>query len=327
MSTEFIQNKRIFIVGGTGSLGNQLTKTWIKNNEIYVYSRNEMKQWKMKKEFPKAHYFIGNIQHSQEMSNAMLEIKPNIIIIACALKHVDVCEKFTGTSIRTNVNGVENILELLYTWYKQGSNLTWLESVLFTSTDKACEPITVYGMCKAISERNMVNMAEKFKGSGIRFLSVRYGNVFSSNGSLLHVFQNIANDENRKEFTVTHPDMTRFFMTLEQSVELIEDTLRYGLNGEIWIPKLKSFKVMDLAEYFSKKHNKPISFIGLRGIEKIHEKLIGFYEENTVFDIKDRYVISPTLSKRTPPPKKVVENYSSDTTLQKWDFEQCINLV
>jgi UDP-N-acetylglucosamine 4,6-dehydratase/5-epimerase len=320
-----ISGNNVLIIGGSGSLGNQLTKNWINHNRINIYSRGETKQWTMKKKFPNAKYFIGDLCDTDHLMNVILTVQPNIIIIACALKHVEVCEEFIYNSVQINVIGIQNLLNRILNLYNTGVKLDWLDTVLYTSTDKAVEPITVYGNCKLISERLMYNMAKHFKDSHIRFITTRYGNVFSSNGSLFNVFTNIGLDSKKPTFTVTHPDMTRFFMTLDESVKLIEKSIIHGNNGEIWVSKLNSFKIMDLAEYFSKRYNKTISIIGLRGIEKIHEKLISSHEESQTYEYQDNYVVIPRFMAKISDNKKTIVDYSSENTVIQFDFEKIIS--
>jgi FlaA1/EpsC-like NDP-sugar epimerase len=268
-----IQNQKIVIFGGTGSLGYEIVKRYINNNIIYNYSRDECKHWKMKLDFnnnKNLNFIIGDIINKLKVEETLLRIKPNIIIIASAMKHIDQCEYNTDQSLNTNLLGVKNILDSIEE--KQNELSESLKTVLFVSSDKACSPINVYGMCKALSETLVVEKSYYIKQ--IKFVNIRYGNVLNSRGSIIPLLHTIGNDDSKKYFTLTNENMTRFVMTLEQSVDLIEHTIINGESGDIVIPKLISMKVKDLIEIFSEKYNKPIKLVGIKPGEKLLESLI-----------------------------------------------------
>jgi FlaA1/EpsC-like NDP-sugar epimerase len=172
-------------------------------------------------------------------------------------------------------------------------SIPFLETVLFISTDKACAPVNTYGMCKAISERIMIEKTQFLKNP--KFVTVRYGNVILSRGSIIPLFDSIGKNPEKKEFCVTHKDMTRYFMTLDDSANLIDYAITEGKSGETIIPKeIMSYKIFDIASYFSKKYNKPIKIIGIRPGEKIHETLISFTESLRTKESLNYYVIKPT---------------------------------
>jgi len=268
-----ISNKTILLFGGTGSLGYEIVKRYIDNNIIYNYSRDECKHWKMKIDFNNnnnLNFIIGDVINQNAVLNSMLRIKPNIIIIASAMKHIDQCEYNTEQSINTNLLGIKNILDVIE---MQKNNLkNTLETVLFVSSDKACSPINVYGMCKALSETLIVEKSLYVKE--FKFVNIRYGNVLNSRGSIIPLLHSIGNNEKTKYFTLTNENMTRFVMTLKQSVDLIEHAIIYGESGDTVIPELISMKVKDLVEIFSEKYNKPIKIIGIKPGEKLLESLI-----------------------------------------------------
>lgn len=268
-----INNKTILLFGGTGSLGYEIVKRYIDNNIIYNYSRDECKHWKMKLDFnynKNLSFIIGDIINSHKIEETLLRVKPNIIIIASAMKHIDQCEYNTDQSLNTNLLGVKNILDLVekHQILLEGT----LQTVLFVSSDKACSPINVYGMCKALSETLLVEKSYYIKK--IKFVNIRYGNVLNSRGSIIPLLHTIGSDSNKKYFTLTNDKMTRFVMTLEQSVDLIEHTLINGESGDTVIPKLISMNVKDLVELFSEKYNKPIKLTGIKPGEKLLESLI-----------------------------------------------------
>ena len=268
-----ISNKNILIFGGTGSLGYELVKRYVDNNIIYNYSRDECKHWKMKLDFnhnKNLNFIIGDVINKNKIEETLLRIKPNIIIIASAMKHIDQCEYNTDQSLNTNLLGVKNILDLIekHQILLDGT----LQTVLFVSSDKACSPINVYGMCKALSETLVVEKSYYVKK--IKFVNIRYGNVLNSRGSIIPLLHTIGSDLEKKYFTLTNDKMTRFVMTLEQSVDLIEHTIINGESGDTVIPKLISMNVKDLVELFSEKYNKPIKITGIKPGEKLLESLI-----------------------------------------------------
>jgi FlaA1/EpsC-like NDP-sugar epimerase len=268
-----ILNKTILIFGGTGSLGYELVKRYIDNNIIYNYSRDECKHWKMKLDFnhnKNLNFIIGDVINRDKIEETLLRIKPNIIIIASAMKHIDQCEYNTDQSLNTNLLGVKNILDLVekHQTLLDGT----LQTVLFISSDKACSPINVYGMCKALSETLVVEKSHYIKD--FKFVNIRYGNVLNSRGSIIPLLHTIGSDPEKKYFTLTNDKMTRFVMTLEQSVDLIEHTIINGESGDTVIPKLISMNVKDLVEIFSEKYNKPINITGIKPGEKLLESLI-----------------------------------------------------
>lgn len=268
-----ITNKKLLVFGGTGSLGYKLNEKYLNDNIIYNFSRDEHKHWNMKLKF-KSHknlnFIVGNISNKQRVMESILRIKPNIIIIACAMKHIEQCEVNTGESLNTNLLGTKFVLDSIEE--NKSMLIEILESVLFISSDKACSPINNYGMAKALSETLIIEKA--YYITDIKFLNVRYGNVLNSSGSIIPTLHNIGQSVDYKHFNLTHSDMTRFVMTLEDSVDLIEHALINGKTGETIISELISMKVIDLIELFSEKYNKPIIITGLRPGEKLLESLI-----------------------------------------------------
>lgn len=287
---------KILVFGGSGSLGYEITKRYIDNNIIYNFSRDECKHWNMKLDFnhnPNLNFIIGDIINKQKVENSIIRVNPDIIIIAAAMKHVDQCEINAEQCINTNMLGVKNILDVIEI-HKQHIKV---KTVLFVSTDKACSPINTYGMAKAISEQLMIEKAYYLKE--IKFVIIRYGNVLNSRGSIIPLLHNIGNDTRKDHFILTHKDMTRFVMTLEQSVDLIEYAISNGESGDIIIPKLISMKLIDLLEIFSEKYNKPIKITSIRPGEKMLESLINptqagriikhnsYYHIKSIFEFKD----------------------------------------
>jgi FlaA1/EpsC-like NDP-sugar epimerase len=267
-----MNNKKILIFGGTGSLGYELNKRYCDSNTIYNFSRDECKHWEMKLHFnsnPNIGFIIGNVADKIIVEVTIKRIMPDIIIIASAMKHIDQCEINTSESLKTNLLGTQNVLESIESNLSELKNL---EAVLFVSSDKACSPINNYGMCKALSETLIIEKAHYIKS--IKFVNVRYGNVLNSRGSIIPLLHKIGNDVKKPYFTLTSDDMTRFVMTLSQSVDLIEYAIINGESGDTIIPKLISMNVKDLVELFSIKYNKPINITGLRSGEKLLESLV-----------------------------------------------------
>jgi UDP-glucose 4-epimerase len=278
--------EKLLIFGGAGSLGTQLVEYYVDKYDIVIASRDEAKHWllinKFKKDNIKA--IICDVRDKDRVEEVLLQEKPDIVIIAQALKQVDICEKFPEESINTNVIGVAHIANSI----KKLSllNIFSPKTVCFVSTDKACCAINVYGMCKSISEKLMTNISDNFNGSNTKIIIVRYGNVLSSKGSIIPLLLSQAKNDNCKSFTLTHEYMTRFMMTLNEAVQLIDTAILYGENGDLWVPKLKSMKILDLMKIFSDKFGKSYEITGIRPGEKIHELMLSL-EEAVRINIKN----------------------------------------
>lgn len=283
-----IENHNILLFGGTGSLGYEIVKRYITKNRIYNYSRDECKHWKMKLDFnnePNLNFIIGDVINYNKVEESILRIKPSIIIIASAMKHIDQCEYNTDQSLNTNLLGVKNILDAIEK--RQNELKDSLKTVLFVSSDKACSPINVYGMCKALSETLVIEKSHYIKL--FKYVNIRYGNVLNSRGSIIPLLKTIGEDDTKKYFTITDNEMTRFVMTLEQSVDLIEHALINGKSGDTVIPKLISMRVKDLIDIFSEKYNKPIKNIGIKPGEKLLESLINESQSSRI-EINSEYM-------------------------------------
>lgn len=277
---------KLLFLGGSGSLGNKYIELLKDKYQITVYSRDERKHWEMGLKFKNINYIIGNINDREKIRQTLIRNNFNIIVIASAMKHVDKCEYEINESLNTNLLGIKTVLDEVE---NNLTVLTNLKKVLFVSSDKACSPVNVYGMCKAISEKLMIEKSNYI--NNIKFLIIRYGNVLNSNGSIIPILHKIGNDKSKENFNLTHQDMTRFVMTLEQSVELIEYALEFGESGDIIIPKLVSCKIKDLLEIFSEKYNKPIKITGLRPGEKLLESLINVTQSQNILIKEDGHSI------------------------------------
>ena len=278
-----ISNKTILILGGTGALGNTLTKRYYKNNKIIIFSRDEHKQVNMKQIYSDVTYQIGDVKDKDSILQTLNEYKPDVIINTAALKHVPVCENNSYESVKTNIIGHKNLIDCI--------NLSKhpVETLMFISTDKACKPLNVYGMCKAISERLYVDFANK--QNDIKVILCRYGNVLESTGSVIPFFKGLL-DNGEIELPITDKRMTRFLISLEESVDLIEWACNHNdSHGNIVVPKLKSLKVTHLARELGRFYdinNIKLNYVGIRPGEKIHEEMVSL-EESLRTKIYDKY--------------------------------------
>ena len=264
-----MKGKKILIIGGTGALGKTLTEKYYKDNNIVIFSRDEHKHVNLKNKYEDVKFHIGDVKDKDSKFQALNEYKPDIVINTAALKHVPVCEDNPYESVKTNIIGHKNLIDCISLSNHQ------IETLIFISTDKACKPISVYGMCKAISERLYVNFAEKQKD--IKVVLVRYGNVLESTGSVIPYFKSLLNKD-LDYLPITDEKMTRFLLTLEQATELIDWAYFHTeSHGKIAIPKIKSLKIVDIAKALGKfygKENIELREIGIRPGEKIHEEMI-----------------------------------------------------
>jgi len=307
------------IFGGTGTLGNQLTDKLIEdeNNKIFIFSRDENKQWIMKKKYnnPNIKFYIGDIRNQQRIKECLIEASPNVIILASAMKHIDICEENPYESIETNILGIKNCIESALL----NENYLNLISFLFISTDKACNPINIYGQCKSISEKLIFNASTK--KTNIKFLCVRYGNVFDSRGSIIDLLKN----HKMEYISETHPDMTRFFLSKKEAECLIFDCLKNGQNGELWVRKSPSFLIKNILTYFSIKNNKEIRCIGIRKGEKMHEELFSIYESQNIKSYGSYFIYNKNGVEKSVNSSFDNSNYSSvDCNLS---YEETVNYI
>ncbi len=281
------KNKSILVTGGTGSFGQAFVKEIVKNHKpkkIIVYSRDEMKQFMMKSKFADSEkkfirFFIGDIRDLNRLNLAMQDI--DYVVHAAALKQVDTAEYNPFEAVKTNILGTQNIIE--------ASINNNISKVMGLSTDKACSPINLYGATKLTSDKLFIN-ANNYKGSKkITFSVVRYGNVFGSRGSVIPKF---LDQKYKNVFTVTNEEMTRFSITIKEAINFVIHSFSIMNGGEIFIPKLFSYNIIDLIKSISSKPK--IKIIGLRSGEKIHEEMISENEPGKVLEFKNFYIISPS---------------------------------
>ncbi len=312
------KNKSILISGGTGSFGKECVKNILKQDKakkVVVFSRDEQKQYEMAKQFPenkypKIRYFLGDIRDYKRLELACSGI--DIIIHAAAIKIVSSAEYNPTECIVTNIIGAQNII--------QASIKNNVKKVIALSTDKAANPINLYGATKLCSDKLFVaanNLSGEVK---TKFSVVRYGNVVASRGSVIPYFKQLLLD-GKKKLPLTNIEMTRFLITLEQGVKFVINCVNNMSGGEIFVPKLFSIKILDLIEAMAGKGN--YNIIGLRPGEKIHEVMIPKEESLNCIDMKDYYIIQPMFSWWNT--KQLKKNLKSKGKLINKSFEYASN--
>ena len=307
-------NKRILVTGGTGSFGKLFVKKLLQfePEEIIVFSRDENKQGTMERELSGTNirYVLGDVRDYQSVREAMRGV--HIVVHAAALKWIPQVEYNVWQGILTNVTGIQNIIDAA-----KDENI---EKIVALSTDKAVDPVNAYGMTKALQER-LVTTANLHNRGKTVFVSTRYGNVLGSRGSVVPLFRSLI-DAN-KPITVTDPSMTRFVMTLDDSVNLVMEALTKGVGGEVFVKKMPAHTVSDIIDIMYEnvpKNKQHIKVIGIRPGEKIHETLVSESESLRTVDLGDYYVILPQIElpsvlKKYGNAKKIGPvTYASNTT-------------
>ena len=280
-------NKVVLITGGTGSFGKKCVKTLLEQfqpQKIIVYSRDELKQYEMEQQFnfPLMRYFIGDVRDLPRLNEAMHGV--DYVIHAAALKHVPVAEYTPMECIKTNIHGASNVIK--------AALANEVEKVIALSTDKAANPINLYGATKLASDK-LFTAANNIVGTRkTRFSVVRYGNVVGSRGSVVPFFQKLVR-EGATELPITDPRMTRFWITLQQGVDFVLKNFARMQGGEIFVPKIPSMKITDLAEAIAS--GMPIKVIGIRPGEKLHEVMCPVDDYHLTLEFPDHYVIMPTI--------------------------------
>ena len=321
-----MNGKSILITGGTGSFGKKFAEHLLKKykniKRLVIYSRDELKQSEMainfnEKKFKSIRYFIGDVRDYQRLSRAMNGI--DTIIHAAALKQVPAAEYNPFEFVKTNVLGAQNIIESAL-----DNNI---KQVIALSTDKAAAPINLYGATKLCSDKLFV-AADNYAGQRCKFSVVRYGNVFGSRGSVVPLFLKLSNSG---LFPITSKEMTRFNISLEEGVNMVDWVIKNGLGGDIYVPKIPSYKVVDLAKAINS--NNKIKVIGIRKGEKIHEEMITVADSQTTYELNKYYVILPDNTKKTlikfkrrfSKMKKVKSNFNYNSQQNK-EYLSILNL-
>lgn len=285
-----LNNKRVLITGGTGSFGKQFIKTILSGypdvRQIVIFSRDELKQFELRqsypaKDYPQLRFFIGDVRDQNRLIQACEGV--DVIIHAAAIKQVDTAEYNPTECIRTNVDGAENVIH--------AALQCGVSDVVALSTDKACAPINLYGATKLASDK-LFTAANNIKGSkNIRFSVVRYGNVMGSRGSVIPFF---LGKRDEGVLPITHEEMTRFNISLQDGVNMVMYALQHHLGGEIFVPKIPSYRILDIANAIAPECS--IKVVGIRPGEKLHEEMITDTDSLNTIDLGKYYAILPSVS-------------------------------
>lgn len=289
--TPDLEGANILVTGGTGSFGRAFIGAVLerfKPRRVVVFSRDEMKQFEMQQELPREHqgrvrFFIGDVRDVQRLELAMREV--DVVVHAAALKQVPAAEYNPFECVKTNIHGAENVVT--------AALRTNVRRVIALSTDKAANPVNLYGASKLAADKIMVAANNLSGTQHTRFAVVRYGNVLGSRGSVIPFFQRKIAD-GAERLPLTHPEMTRFWITLRQGVDFVFSSLAMMSGGEIFVPKIPSMKIVDIARTLAPdlKHD----YIGIRPGEKLHETMITVDDARSTLELPDRYIIEPVLA-------------------------------
>ena len=281
-------DKSILITGGTGSFGKKYTKTILdryKPKRLIILSRDELKQFEMQQTFndPCMRYFLGDVRDADRMMQAMEDV--DFVIHAAAQKQVPAAEYNPMECIKTNIHGAENVIRAAIS--------NEVEKVIALSTDKAANPINLYGATKLASDKLFVAANNTVGSRQTRFSVVRYGNVVGSRGSVVPFFKKLLAG-GAKELPITHEGMTRFWITLQSGVDFVLKNFQRMKGGEIFVPKIPSVRIMDLAEAYAP--GLPSKIIGIRPGEKLHEIMCPADDSHLTLEFEDHYVLCPTIT-------------------------------
>ncbi|MGL5259548.1 MAG: UDP-N-acetylglucosamine 4,6-dehydratase (inverting) [Lachnospiraceae bacterium] len=323
-----LNNKTILITGGTGSFGKAFTKYVLNHydpKKIIIYSRDEFKQWMMANEFKeyskKLRFFIGDVRDLERMRRAVVGV--DYIIHAAAMKQVPACEYNPNEAIKTNIVGAQNVIEAALD--------SKVQKVVALSTDKAVNPVNLYGGTKLVSDKLFI-AANAYAGErDINFSIVRYGNVAGSRGSVIPFFNKVIKD-GASELPITDYRMTRFWISLTEGVKLVIKALEEATGGETFISKIPSFKITDLAQ--AMKPGCEMPEVGIREGEKLHEIMVTVEDSMTTYEFENHFIVYPQMvwnEKQKPNPngKKVPEgfSYSSDNNTEWLSIEEMKELI
>ena len=313
-----LTNQTILVTGATGSFGKAFVREVLDFHApktIRIYSRDELKQYEMRQMFnddPRLRFLIGDVRDLPRLNRAIEGV--DIVIHAAALKQVPACEYNPIEAVKTNVDGSVNIIEACLN--------NGVERVIALSTDKAASPVNLYGATKLCAEKLFIQGNSYVGAKNTRFSVVRYGNVLGSRGSVLPLF--LKQHASGMPFTVTDERMTRFWITLPQAVRFVTTSLELMVGGELFVPKIPSMKITDLARVLDP--SREVKFIGIRPGEKLHECMMIEEEGRSAYELEDRYVIEPEFAwwksevSRIPDytGKKVPEGFSYTSDVNDW---------
>jgi len=286
--TDGIEGCSVLITGGTGSFGNAFVRRLLadgKASRVVIFSRDELKQYEMRKELgsdERLRFFLGDIRDVERLTMAMKAV--DVVVHAAALKQVETAEYNPMEFVKTNVLGSENVI--------QASIANQVKKVVALSTDKASSPVNLYGATKLTADKLFISSNHYVEAGGTRFAVVRYGNVMASRGSVIPLFQDLAS--RGEPLPITDSRMTRFWITLPQAVQFVIDSFADMKGGELYVPRIPSMRVTDLAEAIA-PGTKTVE-IGTRPGEKLHEEMISTADASRTLERSDRYVVAPTLA-------------------------------
>jgi len=315
-----LDNKHVLITGGTGSFGRAFVRKVLETQspaKLVIFSRDELKQSEMQQEFPESkfpaiRYFIGDVRDQDRLEMAMRGIE--IVVHAAALKQVPTAEYNPFECIKTNIHGAENVVN--------AALRVGVRKVLALSTDKAANPINLYGATKLASDKIFVAANNLSGFDGAKFAVVRYGNVMGSRGSVVPFWQKMI-DKGAKKLPVTDQRMTRFWITLPQGVQFVLDSLDRMIGGEVFVPKLPTINVVDLAR--SMLPNCEIEDVGIRPGEKLHEVMVPLDDARNTIEFDDHYVIEPDFQfwdrtgfKKAHGGRAVVDEFEYNSGTNPW---------
>ncbi len=318
----FFADKSVLVTGGSGSFGRRFIRDLLAGTtvrRVVVFSRDEFKQSEMQGEIrdPRLRYFIGDVRDQPRLRRALTGV--NIVVHAAAMKQVPAAEYNPFEAVKTNIQGAQNLIESAI---DQG-----VDRVIALSTDKASSPVNLYGATKLVSDKLFVAGNAYAAGTHTRFSVVRYGNVVGSRGSVIPLFRKLAETG---RIPVTDARMTRFWITLEQGAAFVRTSLERMRGGEIFVPKIPSMRLTDLAAAIAPQAK--IEVVGIRPGEKLHEEMISVADARHTTDLGDRYVIWPEMDwwpSEPRPGRTLAENfaYTSDTNDDWLDVERLRGLV
>ena len=318
-----LDGRSALITGGTGSFGKRFVKTILDETDVRrvaIFSRDELKQYEMQQAYPnepRLRFFIGDVRDRARLDRAFFDV--DFVIHAAALKQVPAAEYNPFEAVKTNIHGAQNVIDAAI---ERG-----VERVVALSTDKACSPVNLYGATKLVSDKLFVNGNAYASGTRTRFSVVRYGNVVGSRGSVVPYFEQ---QRATGVLPITDERMTRFWITLDQGVRFVLDSLERMHGGELYVPKIPSMRVVDLAKAMAP--DATLRVVGIRPGEKLHEEMISVSDARSTLDVGDRYVIQPELdfwpkTKLDGTPMPDGFSYASDTNDQWLTVDELRTMV